>query len=760
MGGVLAALILTLLALATSCGPRLPEDLSLRAAVAAKAFSIGASPAEAGLRFQRPPEAFPMTYDGEKRPIVLTAVDPWWWTGRIPERAELHIGAQILPEAWTVIRSFRAWVTVRAGDEREVLEAIFTPRRKWRRDWLDTTVDLSRWAGREVTLEFAASLENLPAEHRHSNLIAWSPVRLSSASDRPEQPPKPPNILFILVDTLRADHLTSYGYGRPTSPQIEQLLARPGTVVEEAHSQAPWTLPSVVSFMTGRHPGEVLGSDSRSYGIPAGIKSLAEEMEGLGYETGAFIANRTLHTGNGFDRGFHTFFTPPPMPSIQPNAEQLTGRAQRWLRAHARSKAPFFGYVHYIDPHDPYENPDTGGKRSPFFPNYQGKLTGIDVHGVYSGKIPLGDPEQDVAQLTALYDSEIVYTDRWVGELIRSLPQEILDDTLIVLTADHGEELYDHGGWKHGFTLYEEEIHVPLLMRWDGHIPAGKRLRGTVRLLDLLPTLVRAGGGKAAPEWDGIDLMPALEGKSSLPRLAAFAQHMMIGPLRAAAVLDRKKLILFNPETPYTPHDPLQAYLWSLDLERMHRAELYDLDADPREKANLADRAPGQVDALQPFIHRQLDAQLPGLRVIASGLPAGARLTGSLVLDRPAAGWASYFLAEGDRVEIDGNRMRFDLGGETLSKGFLVGEGFARLESVEARLGGTPLPAGRLLLGPGTPYGGGAVDARSLREKGWQPPPSGLSLRIWLPPVDRKPVASAAPNTETEERLRALGYIQ
>jgi arylsulfatase A-like enzyme len=748
-------LALLLAALATAgCHRSLPRELSLRDAVAAKRYGT-AGKAASGLWFQRPPEILPFTFDGERRTAVLTSADPWTWTGVVPPGGELHAGVQILPDAWKVIRGLRAWVVARSGGESEVIDVVKADPSRPR--WLDFTADLSRWADREVTLEFHAALDGLPPEHRHTNVVAWGPVRLSAADPAPREHP---NVLFILVDTLRADHLTPYGYPRDTSPNLRRVLAAKGAVVETAYSQAPWTLPSVVSFMTSRHPGEVLGGDASTYGVPKDAPTLAEAFAKRGYATGGFFANKVLHAGNGFARGFDTFFSPAadPEPTAdgQPDAASLTARLQAWLGAHRNQ--PFFLYAHYVDPHDPYENPEIVDGRSPFEPPYAGRIGGRAVHGVYIGKIPLDDPEQDTEHLKALYDSEIHYADRFIGQLIDSLPPDVLRNTLIVLTADHGEELNDHGGWKHGFTLYDEQIHVPLLVRWDGHVPAGSRLRGTVRLLDLAPTLARAAGGEADPSWEGVDLLPALSGKAALPRLAAFAQHMMIGPLRSAAVLDGRKLILFNPRTPYAPANGLDAYLWTKDLQRLQRVELYDLSKDRGEKRNLAPSAPGEVDALQPVIHRQLDRELPGLRIAAAGFPAGSRLQGSLTLDRPPARWEPYFLAEDDKVELAGDRVNFDLKGETLRKGFLLEGDFGGVQSVEAWLDGRPLPAGQVLAGRGASYAGGPLAPAALAARDF-PETRGPALLLWLPAGRRVP-PPAATDPETERRLRALGYIQ
>ena len=732
---------LFLVAAAGCSGPDLPRSLSLRDSFAAKHLSVGGSPPGSGLWFPRAPEIVPFTFEGERRTAVLASIDPWRWTGEVPAGAALHAGVQLLPEAWQVIRNLRVWVVAKSDGESEVLEVVRANQRQ-SPDWIDFTADLSRWAGREVTLEFHATLDGLPPEHRHSNLVAWGPVRVSTPEDIER-----PNILFILVDTLRFDHLTPYGYKRPTSPEIARTLAETGAVAEEAYSQAPWPLPSAVSYMTSRYPGEILGDDPGAYGIPEDVESLPETLEKLGYETGGFFANKVLHEGNGFARGFRTFYSPPSKPGLegqgqgQPDAAELTSRVLPWLRTHR--DGPFFLYVHYVDPHDPYENPEIVNNRSPFEPPYLGPITGRHMHGVYTGRVPLEDPEGDTEHLKALYDSEIHYVDGFIGRLIDSIPPEILKNTLIVLTADHGEEFREHGGWKHGFTLYEDQIHVPLLVRWDGRIPAGSRLRGTVRLIDLVPTLAGAAGGKASTSWQGADVLPALTGKEPLPRLAAFAQHMMIGPLRAAAVLDRKKLILFNTRTPYTPADELQAHLWTHDLARLKRVEMYDLARDGKERSNLAPSAPGQVGQLQPLIHRQLNRQMPGLRVFASGFPAGSRLQGSIVLARPPARWVSYFLAEEDRVDLAGNRVSFDLGGDTIEKGFLLEGDLGGVQSMETRLDGQPLPSGQILMGRAGP-----------------PPSKGPALRLWSPGKRRPPSATASPNPETEQRLRALGYAQ
>jgi arylsulfatase A-like enzyme len=754
-------LLLLLLAL-TACG-RPPAGFLLRPLVEAHQYRVGGGPARGeGLTFPSRPELTLLEHDHERRPVVLTSTAPWSWRGRIPRgRPKLHVGVETLPPAWRGIggvAGLEARVVVADGREREVLAVGRTrgqgydgPR------WLDFESDLSAYAGREVTLELSADLAGLPAKYRNANLVAWGPVSVSV----PVHPgsTKRPNILFILVDTLRRDHLTPYGYTRDTSPEIARWIARPGTVVEEAYSQAPWTIPSVVSFMTGREPGEVLGWDLATYGIPDGVLPLAERLRKLGYATGGFIANPVLHAGIGFERGFDTFYAPPAdVEWIRRHADSLNEHALPWLKAFA--DRPFFAYLHYVDPHDPYDNAEIVDGRSPFLPNYDGPVTGQWVHDVYSGYSTLPDLAHDLPQIQALYDSEIHYVDRFIGQIVRSLSPAVLANTLIVFTADHGEEHHDHGGWKHGQTLYEEQVHVPLLLRWDGHIPAGGHLPGTVRLLDLLPTLMDAAGGPADPAWEGIDLLPALTGKSPVPERPAFTQHLAGMPLRAAAVLRRQKLILYNPREPFTPKNALEDHLWKVDLARLKPVELYDLAKDPGEKENLWATHPELAARLAPVIHRRLDFDLPGLKVMTDGAPAGARLAGTIIFEKPPARWVPYFLGPEDKVELAGGGVRFDLLASTLAKGFRIEGDFGGIQSIAATLAGRPLPSSAVRIGRDHPYSGGALAARDLLAEEW-PGLSGAGggLRLWVHDA-RGRLERRARDPETERALRALGYIQ
>jgi arylsulfatase A-like enzyme len=865
-----------------ACRRQAVEGFELRPAVEAGRFAVVGSTAAAaageapreGLRFAAAPALGTVEVDHEARQVVLASSAPWSWTGRVPAQGALHAGVQVAPAARGQVRRFQAVAVLFAGAEREVLQVA---RSVERLDpvWLDLSADLTRYAGRRVTLQFSVTLVGLPPAASRDNLVAWGPVSVTGAAAAPRAAEggatagggrRPPNIVMILVDTMRRDRLTPYGYGRATTPAMARWLAAPGTVVEEAYRGAPWTLPSVVSLFTGRYPGEMLGSDLSAFGIPPEIAPLAERLRAAGFDTAGFLANPTLHVGAGFERGFSTFYAPPAdLTWINRHADDLNRHALPWIAAHQDEARPFFLYLHYVDPHDPYLNPDIVANQSPFEDHYSGPVTGDWVHGIYSGKIVLQDPVRDIAHLSSLYDAEVHYADRYIGEALASFRPEVLANTVFVLTADHGEELFDHGGWKHGQTTYEEQVHVPLLWRWDGHIRAGARLAGTVRLLDVAPTLAAAAGAPADPGWEGANLLPALTGAQPLAERPAFVEGLSGGPLRAAAVLGGEKLMVFNREEPFKPADELQDHNWHVDLARLHRLELYDLKADPGEHHDLlggggagggsgvrsgaaaapvaiavppgvvapgsgavasgsgaagsgaaasgaiaappgavapgaggaapgvGGAAPGaggaapasgaaapgaaaaamadrRVRLLAAVIERRLDRSLPGLRLMAAGVPAGAHLRIDLALAQAPRGWTPFLLTAADRVSVAGSHLVLDLaGGDLLARGVRIA-GDAAVAGMTATLDGRPLAAERLRVGAGRPYGGGALAAAALTCREWPAdldgaPAASLSsnlpvVGLWVHDAAGEVARRTAHDAETERGLRALGYIE
>ncbi|HUP22330.1 MAG TPA: sulfatase [Thermoanaerobaculia bacterium] len=408
---------------------------------------------------------------GERRPVLRTSFSGLSWTGWLSQEARLHLGVAI--DGDEVDRAGKvALVVERREDDGQRRELLREPLAAGADGgWRDLSLDLSGDRAGRVTL--AARLEADTAALAEARRVAWGPVALRAGRAERRGGPRParPDVVLVVIDTLRADHVGAYGYARDTTPRLDALFAARGTLFERAYAQAPWTLPSAASYLTGRHPGELQRSRAAGVVIPDDVPTLAERLRAGGYRTAAFVANPTLFPAAGFDRGFDTWWLPPArVESLARPAGDVVERAAPWLEAHAGAEEPFFLYLHFIDPHDPYSSPDTSGERSPFLPDYGGRLTGHDVHALYLGHQALAEGEAeaaaDRAQITALYDSEIAWVDRALGELVDQLPPEVVRETLWIVTSDHGEELHERGGWKHGHTLYDEQVRVPLLVRW------------------------------------------------------------------------------------------------------------------------------------------------------------------------------------------------------------------------------------------------------------------------------------------------------
>jgi arylsulfatase A-like enzyme len=767
-----------LLAMACGRGAAPRAGFDLREMVAARHYVLGGW-STAGLWFPEQPEVAEETVDSESRPVVLGSPRGWRWRGRVPSAARLHVGAQAAPVAGPpvagppAVRVVAIHATVRQAGRWQTFRSPAASREGAPR-WLDLDVDLAPWAGRTVEIAVSAvtaaepppavtavakASSLLTAAPAQEPVIAWGPAGIFTP-----QPAARPNIILIVVDTLRRDRLTPYGYARDTSPQIERRLALPGTVVEQAYSQAPWTLPSVTSFMTGHYSREMLGPRPAAFLVPQSIEPLAERLENLGFVTGGFVGNPILGVWTGLNRGFGTYYLPPAHPLMDALAVDLNRHAIPWLAAHR--DRPFFLYIQYVDPHDPYDDPDIVNNRSPFEASYSGPVTGMWPEFLNVGGFHLEDPQRDLAHLNALYDAEVHYVDRAIGEILASVPAADLAHTLVVLTADHGEEIDDHGGWKHGQALYDELIHVPLIFRWDGHIPAGRRLAGTVRLVDLLPTLLDAAGGAAEPGGAGIDILPYLKEGRRPPELPVFSEAYAAGPLRAAAVLGQTKLLLFNREEPFLPKDLATARLYERDHRRFARVERYDLARDPGERHNLGGGAApaGPIfDRLQNMIVQQLNYGVVGVRLLVQQAPVGSPVEVTARFARRATACRLYFLGAEDRIESCGDTVRFTLRGEALDKGILVEGDVGALLGAAVTVGGRPLPTAQIRLGRGVAYRGGAVREEGLlatEYPGAAPPGAGCRLLIWEQRREGLPPASEAQAEEVRRRLRALGYIR
>ncbi|HEY6323357.1 MAG TPA: sulfatase [Thermoanaerobaculia bacterium] len=348
-------------------------------------------------------------------------------------------------------------------------------------------------------------------------------------SGAPAEAPLPPahNLIFILVDTLRADHLPLYGYRRDTSPNLT-ALGRESLLFSNARSQASCTFPSVNSILTSRSGAAFLGQPGGAMGLPAGIPGLAEMLRARGFGTHAVSASPIVrrspgrfNPGGGFGRGFDTF----QEDCVWKSADCVTDQALPHL---ARDPRPLFLYLHYLDPHGPYAPPAAYrhrfalGQPAKDFVR-QGDPNPISNWLYKHGPNP-GLTAADLRYLVDLYDDEIAFFDSQLGRLLAAARAAgLLDDSIVVFAADHGEEFLEHGDVKHCHNLFDTTIRTPLLLRVPGAHP--RVAAEPVSNLDIVPTVLelltaRAPGAAGAPAaaFEGRSLRPAVLGRPLPPR--------------------------------------------------------------------------------------------------------------------------------------------------------------------------------------------------------------------------------------------------
>ena len=448
--------------------------------------------------------------------------------------------------------------------------------------------------------------------------------------------PKADAVLLLLFDTTRRDALGLYGCPDPSSPNLDAIF-RGAWKADRAYAPASWTIPSVASLLTGRVPAVAEGPDGAPLGVVPGMSTIATDLRRAGWSTGAFIANPTLHSGNGFAEGFTTFFTTPyELSSITIPGGETARRVPKWLASHRGE--PFLLFLLLMDPHDPYTPPDRTRGSTPFDPDYRGPFVGDEIHRLQIGRLPRPS-ERDIRHLAALYHDEVRYADSRVGEVWNALDADERKRATVIFTSDHGEEFCEHGGWKHGPTLFDEVLRVPLLIRPRAGRPLpGARADALVSLLDLLPTIeALAGLPPPSRPLDGRNLLePGAPGRETLPAVTMLTG----GGARAAVVRRASKLVFFDrlatrgiPDETQDPDGWLLARRLPGLLPALGR---FDLAADPGETRLLAiDERSFAADwrAVEQAIAGTREglelrflgtAGSPPLRVRVEGLPPGA----------------------------------------------------------------------------------------------------------------------------------------
>ncbi len=407
----------------------------------------------------------------------------------------------------------------------------------------------------------------------------------------------PLNILLVVMDAARARNLSCYGYGRPTTPNLERFAER-CVVYETAISPAGWSLPSHASIFTGLYPSRHGAHDEYKYLLPE-YPTMAEVLRAWGYHTLAFCHNAYVGPTTGLDRGFEAFNpvmggVPRPLRKItrkietgvalllglhDSGAHSVNRHIAAALRQLQANERPFFMFVHYAEPHAPYEPPR---KYNRYLPRGVSAREARQVNQDRWKYLvePDSMDEQDFEILTALYDAEITYLDARIAQVLGWLEQSgVLDRTMVIITADHGENVGEHQTMGHAYCLYDTLLHVPLIIHYPRGVTAPGRVAHQVQTLDLLPTILAMLGDTSSKLYrslQGYDLLSSTRhdftvAEQAHPDLTTFYQRF---PGVDVSRFDRA-LKMIRTER--------HKYIWSSDGHH----ELYDLQADPDEERNI-----------------------------------------------------------------------------------------------------------------------------------------------------------------------------
>jgi choline-sulfatase len=362
-----------------------------------------------------------------------------------------------------------------------------------------------------------------------------------------------PDVVVITIDTLRADRVGCYGYSKAKTPTLD-AIATGGILFRNAVSHVPLTRPSHISIFTGLFPFQHNVHDNVAPALDSRIPVLADILRKRGYSTAAFVASFVVNSQSGLQRGFDVFedkFDPEKKPAqfalnMEKRADQIHTEFASWQSTVARSK-PYFSWIHLYDPHFPYDPPE------PFSREFQDRP----------------------------YDGEVAYTDQVLSKIIKLLRP----NTLLIVTSDHGESLGDHGENAHSFFIYDSTLHIPLLMRWTGKLPAGHEIKFQTRLVDLFPTILDLLNIPATTKTAGVSLKPWLSTSNPPPApdlfsyCETFTPWLHFGWSRLQGLRSGKWKYIEAPQP-----------------------ELYDLHRDPKELRNLYSSSATPVRELRTWL--------------------------------------------------------------------------------------------------------------------------------------------------------------
>jgi hypothetical protein len=374
------------------------------------------------------------------------------------------------------------------------------------------SVKLDRFAGETVKVVFANSSEN-----RQGFRVSWinpvvfsnkviplrqgipAPVEERKKQSNPKQGISPKNIFIYLVDTLRADHMSCYGYERETTPFVD-TFAEEGILFRNYLANASWTKPTVGSLLTGFYPNKHRAEDRKEKMSDEAL-FLSEILKPFGYTTISITTNPSITREFNFMQGVDIYFS---NPTRHHSSEYVNSVFASLLETNPELKQkPMFAYLHTMDPHFPY----TPLKPFRKFKKVDKERDRLRLKSIIMKIYSSGLNQDDVDYLASLYDCEILQSDHYFNVFLDSLKKHgLYDDSIIIFTADHGEQLYEHGGWNHGHSIYNEEIHIPLIIKLPKNEDAGLKPDAFVTQVDVLPTILEYIGIEPPSSIDGISI--------------------------------------------------------------------------------------------------------------------------------------------------------------------------------------------------------------------------------------------------------------
>ncbi len=412
------------------------------------------------------------------------------------------------------------------------------------------------------------------------------PAPTGTGTDRAKSNARKPNVFIYTIDALRADALEPYGYPKPTSPRIREF-ARDAAVFENAYANVSWTRASVATILTGLYPSSHL-TEGRLNVLPGFLPTIQGELKRNGYSVFGFTTNGNISPDFNFKKDFDRYIhlrESNDRIGIHVQSGELVDALGFFLNE--TFAQPGFIYIHATDPHEPHMAEPRFLQVPPDCKINDPKIFRPSTRN-FGAK---AYSEEDVACVRALYDSEVRQSDYYFGKFLDLLKEKHLyDNSLIILTADHGEALFEHGTFGHGQTLYQTELHVPLLMHFPGSQYAGKRITGNARHIDLFPTILDLISAKIPPGVQGSSLLPLLSGQEKENRFV-FSELLLDRANRKCLIVDHYKMLEIAPGG------------------NRSRFEMYDVASDPMETIEISDQQPVLSGYMRMTLHQWAEVQ-------------------------------------------------------------------------------------------------------------------------------------------------------